>query len=254
MQTEATPLALRARVAAGDAVHVDGRLRAPHGGGARRLAGACLASSGLPVARWNVADVEDPALVPPPVVREWYEAHHGGLPWRVRVPAGRAWPSGRTALTARCLALEPAAFRPAPVPAGVRLRDAHGGDVAVAAAVLAEGLGIQAGLCRAWLGPQLGSPRHHVVLGDARGTASAIGVAVRAFDRAGPSVVLAALTVLDRARAGLAAALASDLVARGLAGGARLALRVTEDADEDVAPLLAVGFAEVQRLDVHEDA
>lgn len=243
------------RIVAADAAQVDGRLRAGVGGATHQLPGARLASSGLPVARWNLADVDDPALVDPRAVAGWYAGAGGGVPWRTRVPAGRPWPQGRRVLTARCLVLEPAAFRGVEPRPGVRLREARRGDEEAVASVLADQLDLPDELCRRWLAPQLASSRHHVVLLEHDGRVAALGVGVRTFDRAGPCTALAATSFHDDAReAGLDAVLLSDLVARALAGGARLAVRVTEDAGEDVAPLLRLGFAETGGLDVYENA
>lgn len=81
----------RVSAAHGDAWQAEGLLRRPLGGGAAELPGIRLIASGLPHPQRNNGDVNDPAPVPIEEARAWFAARDrgAGVPWRVRVPAGR---------------------------------------------------------------------------------------------------------------------------------------------------------------------
>jgi hypothetical protein len=71
------------RTAHADAWEVEGRLRAPFGGGAARVRGARLMASGIAQPKWNNADVTGTDV-------DWDEVHawyaERGVPWGIRVP------------------------------------------------------------------------------------------------------------------------------------------------------------------------
>src|SRR5512137_2500350 len=95
-----------------DAAEAEGRLREPLGGGATAMPGIRLMASGLPHAQWNNGDVTDPAIVPLEAVRDWFASRAGGagVPWGVRVPAGRTFTHGRHLFRKRCMGLLPNRF------------------------------------------------------------------------------------------------------------------------------------------------
>jgi len=210
-------------------------------------------ASGLPEPRWNNADVDDASLFDVAAAASWYAAvaNGAGVPWGARVPAGRRFDHGRLLFRKRLAAVLPGALRPpAPVP-GLVLEEVRAGDVGRMGEVDAAVFDLDVELSRAWIGPQLASARHHVVLATLDGGPAGLGVGARSFDRAGPTLGLSGIGVLDHARGrGVEAALVTELAVRGLSAGARL-VHTTLGDDEDAERHAALGFTEVEGLDVY---
>jgi len=238
----------RVHVAHADAWQAEGRLRERQGGGTLEVRGLRLMASGLPQAQWNAGDVTaaDADLV---AAREFYAAR--GAQWGVRVPPGIRWVYGRRVVSLRLMALEPAGFRPASAVAGLTIDSAGPADLDAVLGIDAIAFGEDPAVERAWLEPHLGAAGVDVALGRLHGEPVATGYTIRTDDRAGPCLYLAGVAVLPAARGrGVAAALSSWLVARGLDRGADL-VHLHADSDEAARVYARLGFADAEGLDVY---
>ncbi len=245
----APALTARARTAHGDLWRAEGLLRTRGGGGACELPGIRLMASGLPHAQWNNGDVTDPEQVDLAAVRAWFATR--GVPWGVRIPAGLAWPHGRFLFRKRVFAFEPAAFRPAPAIAGVRVRVARGDDAERVAALSAAAFAGTINEERAWVAPHLGAAGFRVAVAELSGVAVGVAAGVITEDRAGPCVGVLGLAVHpDAASRGIGTALASLIVAWGFEGGATLAHGSPGDVAA-VAVAVKLGALEVGGFDVY---
>jgi GNAT superfamily N-acetyltransferase len=238
----------RVQVAHADAWEEEGRLRASRGGGALAVRGLRLMASGLPHAQWNSGDVTAPDA-DLAAARSFYAER--GADWGVRVPAGMAWAHGSRVLTLRLMALEPAAFRPAPAPPGVAVRAATRADLDAVLAVDAAAFGADPDVERAWLEPHLDAPAVTTALATLDEEPAGTGYGIATDGRAGPALYLAGVAVrADARRRGVGAALSSWLVARGLRAGARLA-HLHADTDGAARVYARLGFADTTGLEVY---
>lgn len=239
----------RVRTAHGDAWQAQGRLRTPYGGGVAELPGIRLMASGLPHPQWNNGDVTDPSAVDLEAVRSFYRDRD--VPWGVTVPAGTSWRHGRRLLYQRCMGLRPAAFRPAPPVADLRLRRAVAADADTVAAVDAAAFDQPIEENRPWVAPQVGAPGFTVALAELGTEPVGIGVAIRTSGPAGECTGLFGIGVVPAAwRRGIAAALSSWLVALALADGATL-LHLNPDTDAAARVYARLGFVETDGFDIY---
>lgn len=218
------------------------------GGAVADVPGARLASSGLPFAQYNGADVSDPALVDVGQVTRWFA--RAGVPWAWRVPADEPWPHGPLVVRQRLMAVDAGDLVRAPVPDDVELHRAGPGDLDDVVRVDVEAFGGEVEPARAWTGPHLGAAQ--VTVGVALVDGRAVGTAytVLSDGAAGAAVLLAGVAVVPAARRrGVATALSSWLLADAVASGARLAHLQPDD--ERAARVYArLGFVEVRGLDI----
>ena len=244
-----TDLALRTRLAHGDAWQAEGRLREPYGGGTAELPGVRLMASGVPQAQWNNGDVDDPTLVDVENVREWYA---GRAPtWGLRVPAGVSWHAGRRLFVKRLMGLPAGEFRPAPTVAGLTVRAAAAADLPAVLDVDAEAFAEDPQVERPWIEPHLTAAVATVAVAELEGRPVGTAYTIRTDDRAGACVYLAGVAVVVTARRrGIAGALSSWLLARGFAAGAEFA-HLHPDTDLAARVYGRLGFTEVPGFDVY---
>lgn len=237
----------RVHTALANAWQAEGELREPYGGGAAELPGVRVMASGLPLPQWNSGDVHS-ACFDLDAVRAWYAGH--GLPFGLRVPAGMQWRHGGTKLTRqRCMVLTRAAFRPAPLPPGVRVRRAGPADVDTFAYVDAMAFGDPVGQARSWCRPQLasGDPRFSLLLAELDGDPVAVATAVRA----GRHTAVFGVGVLAGARRrGIGGAVTSWLAKAAFTTGADLAV-LNPDTPRAARLYASLGFVETGGLDVY---
>jgi hypothetical protein len=143
------------RSAHGDAWQAEGRLRAPFGGGAAEIRGARMMASGLPVPKWNNADIVS-ADVDVDALQAWYAERD--VPWGIRVPLELSFNLGEPLFEKRCAGLLPDALRPAATVRGVSIRRASPADRRVDGRIHPPSLASRpAGVCgrragRFWVG------------------------------------------------------------------------------------------------------
>jgi ribosomal protein S18 acetylase RimI-like enzyme len=238
-----------------DLAEREGRLREPGGGGALRLPGIRLMSSGLRVAQWNSADVtedDDVASVDIAVVRRWYAGR--GVPWGVRVPQGMRWPYGRKLLTKRAMALAPTELVEPAEPAGVLVRPAGPDDLDDYARVDAAAFDEELGPTTDYARPMLGADGFRPVLATVEGVPAGVGYGVLSAGAGGPSVGIFGVGVLpEHRRRGIGAALTVHLVRWARDEGADLAW-LNPDDDRAARLYARLGFREVAGFDVYVDA
>jgi len=239
------------RTAHADAWQEEGRLRAGQGGAAADLPGVRVMASGLGHPQWNNGDVREAGLVDLDELRSWYAAR--GVPWGVRVPAGAPWTNGRFLFRKRLMGVIPAAFVPAPAVPGLSLRPATAEDAAVVAALDGRGFGSDEATARPWIEPHLTAPSATVALAEFEGTPVATGCIVVSDGEAGPCTYVSGVCVVpDHRRRGIAGAVSSWLVHRGLDAGARMAHLHPDDACA-ARVYRRLGFVEVPGLDIYVD-
>ena len=244
------PALSRVQVAHADAWQVEGRLRAPYGGGALEVRGLRLMASGLPGPQWNSGDVTAPDA-DLAAARAFYAAR--GAAWGLRVPAGMPWRHGRRVKALRLMAVEGDALAPAFGPRGVAVRAAGRDDLESVLAIDAEAFGEDPDEERGWIAPRLGAGGITTALATLDGVPVGTGIAIRTDDRAGPALYVAGVAVAAAARRrGVGAAVSSWLVARGLAAGARFA-HLHADNDPAARVYARLGFAEAPGLDIYVD-
>ena len=244
------PALSRVQVAHADAWQVEGRLRAPYGGGALEVRGLRLMASGLAGPQWNSGDVtaRDADLA---AARAFYAAR--GTAWGLRVPAGMAWRHGRRLKTLRLMAVEGDAFAPVPVPRGMAIRAAGPDDLETVLAIDAEAFHEDPDEERGWIAPRLGARGLTTALATLGGDPVGTGLAIRTDGRAGPALYVAGVAVTGAARRlGVGAAVSSWLVAGGLDAGARFA-HLHADNDPAARVYARLGFTEAPALDVYVD-
>jgi hypothetical protein len=238
----ATELIELVRAAHGDAWEVQGRLRAPFGGGAARVRGARLMASGIPRAKWNNADVTD-ADVDLEAVNAWYASRD--LPWGMRVPLGLAVELGTPLFVKRCMGILPDAFPGDAAHSSVRTRRADARDLPAYAALDLAIFGGDIAESRAWIGPELGAPGFRLWLAELDGMPVGVATTVRSNGEAGPAAYLCGLgalpgapgrTVLD--------ALATTAVTDAFDAGAAF-VHANPDDDAAADQLAAHGATEV---------
>jgi GNAT superfamily N-acetyltransferase len=238
----------RVWAAQGDAEQAKGRLFRPFGGAVAELPGVRLMASGLAQPGRNGGDVHEPAAVDIDQVRTWFAER--GVPWGVRVPAGRRWLSGHRLRRQPCMALAPAALRRAEVPAGTSVRVAE--DLEALAAIDARAFGGPTAESRAWMAPTLGAAGFRVGVASFRGVPVATATAVATDDWGGPAVGLYGVAVVpETRRRGIASALSSWLLEQAFGEGAAFA-HLNPDTE---APGLyrQLGFVESPGFDIYAD-
>lgn len=243
-------LAARVRTAHADAWAAEGALRAPMGGGAQALTGIRAMASGLPQPQWNGADVttDQPDLEG---ARAFYAER--GLSLGVRVPEGMAWNAGRHVLDLRLMGLEPRDFAPAGEVAGLAVRVAVPADLETVVELDAAAFGGDREIVRPWIAPHLGAPGFTVALAELDGEPAGTAYSLRTDGAAGPCLLLAGVAVAaPLRRRGIGAAVSSWLLARGFAGGARLA-HLHADTDAAARIYARLGFGEAGALHVFTD-
>ncbi|HUL65260.1 MAG TPA: GNAT family N-acetyltransferase [Burkholderiaceae bacterium] len=239
----------------GDAWQAEGRLRARFGGGARELAGVRLSSSGLPHPQWNNGDLTDLTHFDLAQVRDWFAARAGGagVPWGIRVQAGTRFPHGRFRFTRRCMALLPARFAPARVPAGVELVVPTVDDIERAASIDAAAFDEAVEHARPWIAPHFDAAGFAVALARLNGEAVATATAVHTDDRAGRCVCIFGVGVLAHARGrGIGAAITSWLLEHAFDDGATLA-HLNPNTEAAARIYARLGFVETAGFDIYVD-
>ena len=248
-------LARRVRAAHADLAELEGRLREPWGGGALRLPGIRLMSSGLRVPQWNSADVTwdtEPGTVDLASVRRWFAERD--VPWGVRVPQGMAWPYGRKLLTKRAMALATADLREPAEPAGVLVRPAGPADLDDYARVDAASFDEELGPTTDYARPMLGADGFRPVLATAGGEPAGVGYGILSAGAGGRSVGIFGIGVLrEHRRRGIGAALTVHLVRWARDEGADLAW-LNPDDDRAARLYARLGFREVAGFDVYVEA
>jgi GNAT superfamily N-acetyltransferase len=226
-----------------DAAEVEGALR----GGAARLRGIRVSSSGLPAPQWNTADVTaaDPDL-------EGARAFYGELPWGLRVPFEIRWDIGRRLFRQPLMALRAGDLVAPPEVAGLALRAAGPDDLDTVLAVDAEAFESDAEAGRPWAAPHLGADRIVTALAFLDGEPVGTAYSIRSDGEAGPALLLAGVGVVPAARGrGVAARLSFWLLSRGFSAGAAFAhLHADTPAAERVYARL--GFAAAGALDIYD--
>jgi len=239
----------------GDAWQAEGRLRARLGGGARELAGVRLSSSGLPHAQWNNGDLTDPVCFALGEVRQWFamRAHGAGVPWGIRVPAGTQFPYGRFLFAKRCMAVLPAQFTSARIPADVEMIAPAVGDADLVARIDAAAFEEPVEHSRPWIAPHFGAAGFSVAVARLNGEAVATATAVHTNDRAGRCVCIFGVGVLEHARGrGIGAAITSWLVERAFDDGATLA-HLNPNTEAAARIYARLGFVETSGFDIYVD-
>lgn len=239
------------RIAHADAWEAHGDYRAAMGGGTQRLPGIRLMASGLAHPQWNSGDVLDADLVDVTAVAAWYDAK--GVPWGVRVPRGMAWPHGRHLFGLRLMGMTSDAFRPVSRADGVTLRVAGPADVEAVLSVDTAAFEEPREVEQPWVEPILSQPSLTVCLAERDGEPVGSGYCLVTNGDAGPAVYVAGVGVVPHARrGGIAAAVSSWLVQRGLDAGAELA-HLHPDTDEAARIYARLGFVEVDGFDIYVD-
>jgi ribosomal protein S18 acetylase RimI-like enzyme len=242
-------LGAEVQAAHGDAWEAEGRLRERVGGGALALRGLRVMATGLPHPQWNSGDVSD-ADADLEGARAFYAER--GVPWGVRVPAGLPWRHGRHLLHKRLMALTPARFRPA-LPSDATIRAAGPEDLDAVLHIDCTAFTVDPDLERRWLAPHLTAPRIDVALAELDGEPVGTAYALHSDGRAGACLYVAGVGVLPEARRrGVAAAMSSWLLARGLSAGAQLA-HLSPDHDAAARIYGRLGFTEAPGFDIYVD-
>jgi ribosomal protein S18 acetylase RimI-like enzyme len=239
----------RARTALADAWEAEGLLREAQGGTAAELPDIRLMASGLPHAQWNSAQVTGPH---PDIhgARAFYGERR--LPWGMRLPVGMPCAHGRFVVRLRLMALRAPSFQPVQVVAGLDLVLAGKDELESVVAVDAAAFGEDPEVDRLWIEPHLGAEEVETAIAAIDGQAVATGYTVRTDARAGPALYVGGVAVAEQARRrGVAAAMTSWLLLRGLAGGAELA-HLHADSARAARIFARLGFEEAGELDVYE--
>lgn len=245
-----TLLAARVQVATADAWEHLGRLHDGMGGGAGEVRDLRLMASGLPLPSWNNADLTGPA---PDLdaARAFYAAR--AVPWGVRVPAGAPLSRGRLTLGLRMMGLEGEHLRPAPRVDGLELRSAQPADADLVVALDATGFGEDPRVTRPWTEPHVKAPGFAFVLAALGDETIGTAFTLRSDGRAGPALLLGGVTVMTAARGrGVAAAMSSWLLERGLARGGEFAHLQCDTATAGRV-YRRLGFADAGELDVYTE-
>jgi predicted N-acetyltransferase YhbS len=232
---------MRAAVAHADAAEVEGALR----GGAARLRGLRVSSSGLPVGPWNSADVTapDPDLGAA-------RAFFGDLPWGLRVPEGIAWSAGTHVVRQPLMTADAGDLRAAREVPGLAIRAALPGDLDAVLAVDAEAFRSDPEAGRPWAAPHLAAPRIVTALAVLGVEPVATAYSIRSDGDAGPALLLAGVAVVEAARRrGVGAAVSWWLLRRGFGAGAAFA-HLHADSPAAARVYARLGFAGAGALDI----
>jgi GNAT superfamily N-acetyltransferase len=240
----------RVHVAVADAWEVEGRLRERDGGGVLEVRGMRLMASGLPPDYWNSGDVTAPDA-DVEAARAFYAEHDAE--WGVRVPCGMPWTRGRHVLTLDLMTLGPGDFTPVPASADIAVRVATPADLEALVAIDAAAFEEDPEVERPWIAPHLGAERIVTALATLEGEPAGTGYSIRTDGRGGPALYLGGVAVAPPARRrGVATALSSWLVERGLAGGGDL-VHLHADTGDAARVYARLGFVRAPGLDVYVD-
>lgn len=232
----------RVRLAHGDAWEMDGRARAARGGGATRVAGARLMSSGLPARQWNSGDVVS-LPVDVDAARRWYCEHV--VPWGLVVPVELDFAPGDYLFTKRCMGLTPASCSSFEPPAGVCFREAKPSDLDAYAALDARVFGSPIEPLRSWIGGSFGTPGWTHWLAEVEGGPIGMLRAQRTDLDGGPCGTITGVGVAEsHRRRGIGAALTSRACAVLFDSGATL-VHLNPDTDAAASVYARIGFQEV---------
>jgi hypothetical protein len=193
-----------AAVAHADAAEVEGELR----GGAARLRGIRVSSSGLPEAQWNSADITGPEA-DLDAAREFF----GDLPWGLRVPEGIEWSAGRWLLRQLLMSVQAGDLRRAADVPDLAVRTAGAADLEAVLAVDAEAFESDAEAQRPWTAPHLDAQGIEVALATLGTEPVATAYSIRSDGEAGAALLHADTPAAARvyARLGFGAAGALDI-------------------------------------------
>ena len=218
------------RSAHGDAWQAEGRLRAPFGGGAAEIRGARMMASGLPVPKWNNADIVS-ADVSVDALQAWYAERD--VPWGIRVPLELNFHLGEPLFEKRCAGLLRDVLRPAAAVTGVSIHRASPADLPAYAAVELAGFGSEdPELERRWLEPAMGAPGFDHWIAEAADEAVGVAMTLRTAGRAGPAAYLGGVAAVPGWQGkSLEAMLASRAATEALNAGAAF-VHFNPDEDE----------------------
>jgi ribosomal protein S18 acetylase RimI-like enzyme len=162
------------------------------------------------------------------------------------------WEHGRLLFRRRLMALERAAFRPAPEAAGLALRKAGPDDLAAVLRIDSAAFGLDPNENRRWLEPLLAAEeRIDFALATLDHDPVGSAYTMRTDGAAGPCLYVAGVAVSAEARRrGVGAAMSSWLLERGFAGGAELA-HLNPDSDGAARLYERLGFAELPGHDIY---
>jgi GNAT superfamily N-acetyltransferase len=173
--------------------------------------------------------------------------------WGLRVPLEQRWSLGRRLMPRRLMAVERAAFRPAPAVPGLTVRRAGPDDLASVLHIDSTAFGLDPTDNTRWLAPLLEAERADVVLVELDGEPAGTAYTLRSDGPAGPCLYLAGVAVLPGARRrGVGAALSSWLLERGFAAGAELA-HLNPDSASAARLYGRLGLTETPGYDVYVD-
>jgi ribosomal protein S18 acetylase RimI-like enzyme len=228
---------------------VQGALREPYGGAVASPRDLQLMVAGFEAEGVNSGDVTgpDPDL---DAARAFFDRH--GVRWGLRVPQEQPWEHGRLLFRRRLMALDRAAFRPAPAVPGLELRRAGRDDLPAVLHVDSTAFGLDREENTRWLEPLLAAEeRVDFALATLGGEPVGSAYTLRTDGAAGPCLYLAGVAVLVGARRrGVGAAMSSWLLQRGFAGGAELA-HLNPDTTAAARLYGRLGFAELPGHDIY---
>jgi ribosomal protein S18 acetylase RimI-like enzyme len=238
----------RVRLAHADAWEMDGRARTQSGGGAVRVGGARLMSSGLPARQWNNGDVIG-LPVDVEAATRWYAGR--SVPWGLSVPVEMDYAPGAFIFTKRLMGLEPAAFAPSAPPNGVRLRGAEPHELDAYAALDAQVFESPIEPLRSWIAGSFDVPGCTHWLAEIHGRPIGILRAQRTDLDGGPCGTITGVGVVDGyRRRGIGVALTSHACAALFDAGVTL-VHINPDTDAAASVYSRVGFREVPGLNVY---
>jgi GNAT superfamily N-acetyltransferase len=163
------------------------------------------------------------------------------------------WAHGRHLLTLDLMALRPDDFAPVAIPPEITVRAAKPADLDTVVAIDAAAFEEDADADRPWIAPHLEADEITTALASLDGEPAGTGYTIRTDGRGGPALYLAGVGVHpDARRRGVAAALSSWLVERGLGTGARL-VHLHADTEDAARVYARLGFTRAPGLDVYVD-
>ena len=182
--------------------------------------------------------------------REFFESR--GVSWGLRVPPELPWEHGRLLFRRRLMALERAAFSPAPSVPGLSVRVAGPADLPTVLHIDSTVFELDRDQNTRWLEPLLAADeRVTFALATLDGEPAGTAYSLRTDGAAGPALYLAGVAVLaDARRRGVGAAMSSWLLERGFAAGAELS-HLNPDTDAAARLYGRLGFVELTGHDIY---
>jgi GNAT superfamily N-acetyltransferase len=142
---------------------------------------------------------------------------------------------------------------PAKTPPGVEIAPATAADVGPVTRIDAAAFGDTVQRMRPWVAPHLGAPGFTVARATMATEPVGVATAILTDDRAGRTVGIFGVGVLERARnQGIGGAMISWLIDRAFAAGASLA-HLNPDTDDAARLYARLGFVETGGLDIYLD-